>query len=108
MSNLIVNPHLPQLRMIPVPGLPLFRYECKVSNRWVSCNHSQAAVIVGVYYRRAKRLCVKLTEGSKTTVECQSVLSAGNQKHSALSTCAMAIRTNASGHLSSSGKSSGR
>ncbi|KXB43101.1 hypothetical protein HMPREF0208_02856 [Citrobacter koseri] len=53
MSNLIVNSHLPQLRMISVPGSPSFRYERRVSNRWVTCNHSRATAIVGVFNRRA-------------------------------------------------------
>ena len=108
MNSLTVNNRLPQLRGIPVPGTPLFRYERRLSNRWVPCNHSRAVSIVGVYNRRAKRLCANLTEGSKTTAGCLSVLSAGNQKHNALSTCVMATRTNASAHLSISGKSSGR
>nr|DAZ18063.1 MAG TPA: hypothetical protein [Caudoviricetes sp.] len=108
MSSLTAFDRLPQLRMIPVSGTPLFRYERRLSNRWVPCNHSRAVSIVGVYNRRAKRLCANLIEGSKTTAECQSVLSAGSQKHSALSICVMATRTNASAHLSISGKSSGR
>ena len=55
MSNLTVNSHLPQLRMIPVPGAPLFRYERMVAGRWVSCNHSRAVSIVGVFNRRAAK-----------------------------------------------------
>nr|DAI88511.1 MAG TPA: hypothetical protein [Caudoviricetes sp.] len=108
MSSLTAFNRLPQLRMIPVSGTPLFRYERRLSNRWVPCNHSRAVSIVGVYNRRAKRLCANLTEGSKIIAECQFVLSAGSQKHSALSTCVMDIHTNASAHLSISGKSSGR
>ncbi|EBS5029330.1 peptidase [Salmonella enterica subsp. enterica serovar Give] len=92
MSSVTAFNRLPQLRMIPVSGTPLFRYERRLSNRWVPCNHSRAVSIVGIYNRRVKRLCANLTEGSKTTAECQSVLSAGSQKHSALSICVMAIR----------------
>lgn len=95
MSSLTAFNRLPQLRMIPVSGTPLFRYERRLSNRWVPCNHSRAVSIVGVYNRRAKRLCANLTEGSKTTAECQSVLSAGSQKHSALSIFAKTTRMSA-------------
>lgn len=48
MNSLTVNNRLPQLRGIPVPGFPLFRYERMVSGRWVPCNHSRAKGIVGV------------------------------------------------------------
>jgi hypothetical protein len=72
MTSLTAFNRLPQLRMIPVPGAPLFRYERRIANRWVPCNHSRAVAIVGVYYRKAKRLCAKLTEGSKTTEDPRS------------------------------------
>lgn len=49
MSNLIVNLRLPQLRMRPVTGAALFRYERMVCGKWVSCNHSRATAIVGVF-----------------------------------------------------------
>lgn len=55
MSNLTENCHLPQLRMHPVPGVPLFRYVCMVRGKWVSCNHSSAYMIVGVFNRRAAK-----------------------------------------------------
>ncbi len=53
MSNLTAIPHLPQLRSIPLPEAPSFRYERMVAGRWVPCNHSRAALIVGVFNRRA-------------------------------------------------------
>nr|DAJ95744.1 MAG TPA: hypothetical protein [Caudoviricetes sp.] len=109
MTSLTAFNRLPQLRMIPVQGTPLFRYERRISNRWVPCNHSRAAAIVGVYYRKAKRLCAKLTEGSKTTTACPSVLFAGSQKRGALSTCARTMNTvNVSARSSSFSASSGR
>lgn len=55
MSNLTINSHLPQLRCKPVrnalPPEPL-RYERRISNRWVPCNHKRAKAIVGVIKRR--------------------------------------------------------
>lgn len=109
MNSLTVNNRLPQLRGIPVTGTSSFRYERMVSGRWVACNHSRAIGIVGVFQRRAKRLCANLTEGSEITVECQSVLFAGNQKHSGLSTCVKDTSTvNASARLNSFNASSGR
>lgn len=51
MSNLISISHLPQLRVILIPGLPLL-YERMVLGRWVPCNHSRASGIVGVFNRR--------------------------------------------------------
>ncbi|CAH3775219.1 hypothetical protein AI2694V1_3124 [Enterobacter cloacae] len=86
MTSLTAFNRLPQLRMIPVPGAPLFRYERRIANRWVPCNHSRAVAIVGVYYRKAKRLCAKLTEGSKTTEGSPFGLSGGNQRLNELST----------------------
>jgi len=53
MSNLTAIPRLPQLRSFPLPDAPLFRYERMVAGRWVACNHSRAALIVGVFNRRA-------------------------------------------------------
>lgn len=93
MNSLTAKNRLPQLRMIPIPGVPLFRYERRVSNRWVACNHSRAAGVVGVYYRRAKQLCASLTDGSKTEGEFPSTLSAGSQKLSELSIFAKTMST---------------
>lgn len=93
MNSLTVKNRLPQLRMIPIPGVPLFRYERRVSNRWVACNHSRAAGVVGVYYRRAKQLCASLTDGSETEGGSPSTSSAGSQKLSELSTCAKTMNT---------------
>lgn len=102
MNSLTAKSRLPQLRMIPVPGAPLFRYERRLSNRWVSCNHSRAAAIVGVYYRKAKQLCAKSTVDSKTSTASLCGLSDGSQKRSALSTCGKVTSMNASVRLSSS------
>lgn len=104
MNSLTAKSRLPQLRMIPVPGAPLFRYERRLSNRWVSCNHSRAAAIVGVYYRKAKQLCAKSTADSETTTESRYGLSGGSQKNSALSIFVKrkAMSMNASARLSSS------
>lgn len=108
MTSLTAFNRLPQLRMIPVPGAPLFRYERRIANRWVPCNHSRAVAIVGVYYRKAKRLCAKLTEGSKTTEVSPFGLSGGSLKRGVLSTCEQGMSTSASAHLSYSGRNSGR
>ena len=102
MNSVTVNNRLPQLRMIPVPGLPLFRYERRVANRWVACNHSRATAIVGVYYRRAKALCANSTAGLKTAGGAPFASSAGNQKRSALSICGLATHTNAPARFKSS------
>lgn len=87
MNSLTAKNRLPQLRMIPIPGAPLFRYERRVSNRWVACNHNRALGVVGVFYRRAKRLCASLTAGSKTEGASLSTSYAGSRKPSALSIC---------------------
>lgn len=107
MNSLTVNNRLPQLRMIPVPGQPLFRYERRISNRWVACNHSRARAIVGVYYRRAKALCANSKGGLKTAGVYPSVSSAGNQSRTALSICGLATHTNASAHSKFSNATSG-
>lgn len=93
MNSVTVKNRLPQLRMIPIPGVPLFRYERRVSNRWVACNHSRAAGVVGVYYRRAKRLCASLTDGSETEGVYPSTLSAGSQRPGELSIFAKTMNT---------------
>nr|DAI84185.1 MAG TPA: hypothetical protein [Bacteriophage sp.] len=105
MTSLTAFNRLPQLRMIPVPGAPLFRYERRIANRWVPCNHSRAVAIVGVYYRKAKRLCAKLTEGSKTTEGSPFELSGGSQRLNELSTCGMVITTNVSDRSNNSSAS---
>lgn len=102
MNSLTAKSRLPQLRMIPVPGTPLFRYERRLSNRWVSCNHSRAAAIVGVYYRKARQLCANSIAGSETSTASLCGLSVGSQKRSALSTCGKVTSMNASARLSSS------
>nr|DAK02876.1 MAG TPA: hypothetical protein [Caudoviricetes sp.] len=105
MTSLTAFNRLPQLRMIPVPGAPLFRYERRIANRWVPCNHSRAVAIVGVYYRKAKRLCAKLTEGSKTTEGSPFGLSGGSQRLNELSTCGMVMTTNVSARSNNSSAS---
>lgn len=105
MSNLTAIPRLPQLRSFPLPDAPLFRYERMVAGRWVACNHSRAVAIVGVYYRKAKRLCAKLTEGSKTTEGSPFELSGGSQRLNELSTCGMVITTNVSARSNNSSAS---
>nr|DAL63548.1 MAG TPA_asm: hypothetical protein [Caudoviricetes sp.] len=109
MNSLTAICRLPQLRMIPVPGQPLFRYERRISNRWVACNHSRARAIVGVYYRRAKALCVNSTDGLKTTTAFLSRSSDGSQKPGALSICEKVMSTaNVSARSNSSSESSGK
>nr|DAZ17304.1 MAG TPA: hypothetical protein [Caudoviricetes sp.] len=108
MSNLIVNLQLPQLRMYPIPGVSSFRYERMVCGKWVECNHSRARGVVGVFNRRAKALCEKLTGSSKTTMAIQSELSAGSLRHVASSTCGKAIPTSALAHSISFNASSGK
>lgn len=53
MNSVTTKCRFPQLRSTPVPGVPLFRYERMVLGKWVSCNHSRAKAIVGVFNRRA-------------------------------------------------------
>jgi len=106
MNSLTAKSRLPQLRMIPVPGVPQFQYERRLSNRWVSCNHSRAAAIVGVYYRRAKQLCANSTEGSETSMAFLCGSSAGSPKRSALSICDKAMSMSASARSTSSGVNS--
>nr|DAT42205.1 MAG TPA: hypothetical protein [Caudoviricetes sp.] len=108
MSNLIVNLHLPQLRMYPVPGVSSFRYERMVGGKWVECNHSRARGVVGVFNRRAKALCEKLTGSSKTTTVSPSRSSAGSQKRSVSSSCEKGIPMSALAHSISSNVSSGK
>ncbi len=109
MNSLTAYRRLPQLRMIPVPGVPLFRYERRLSNRWVPCNHSRAVAVVGVYYRRAKALCESLTDGSGTITACPSKLSAGSLKPAALSICGkVTSMESASVRSSNSSASSGK
>jgi hypothetical protein len=97
MSNLIVNLQLPQLRMRPIPGVSRFGM-----NAWYaengSCNHSRATAVVGVFNRRVKALCAKLTESSKTTMASPSELSAGSLRRIVSFTCGKAIRTSALAH----------
>ncbi len=88
MNSLTANNRLPQLRGIPVHGTSLFRYERMVSGRWIPCNHSRAIAIVGVFQRRAKRICEHSTDGLKTATASQSGLSGGSQKLNGLYTCA--------------------
>ena len=54
MSSLTAFNHLPQLRMIPVSGTPLFGMNAKYQNRWVSRNPSRASFNCGVYNRGGK------------------------------------------------------
>lgn len=93
---------LPQLRMIPVPGTSLFRYERRLSNRWVACNHSRARAIVGIYSRKAKQLCANLIGDLKTTGESPSELSGGSHRLDALYTFAKGTIMSASALLSNS------
>ncbi len=102
MNSLTVNNRLPQLRGIPVYGTTLFRYERMVSGRWIPCNHSRAIAIVGVFQRRAKRICEHSTDGLKTVTASLSGLSGGNQKLNGLYTCATDMSMSASVHSSSS------
>lgn len=96
MNSLTAKNRLPQLRMIPVPGLPLFRYERRVANRWVACNHSRAMAIVGVWRRKGESLCVKSTGDSGTTAASRFGLSGGSQRPDASYTCEMGTSMNAS------------
>lgn len=98
MNILTAKSRLPQLRMRPVPGTPLFRYERRVLNRWVSCNHSRASRIVGVFNRKAKKLCGMSTGGSVTEEASPSVLFGGSQNRGELSICGTATPMNASAH----------
>lgn len=108
MNSLTVNNRLPQLRGIPVYGTTLFRYERMVSGRWIPCSHSRAIAIVGVFQRRAKRICEHSTDGLKTVTASQSGLSGGNQKLNGLYTCATDMSMSASVHSNSSSVNSGK
>ena len=107
MSSVTAFNRLPQLGMIPVSGHnrrgetpPLFGMNAEIikTASGFRVNHSGAVSIVGVHNRRAKRSSANFNRRLKITAECQSVLSAGSQKHSALSICVMATRTNALFH----------
>lgn len=102
MNILTAKSRLPQLRMRPVPGTPLFRYERRVLNRWVSCNHSRASRIVGIFNRKAKKLCGMSTGGSVTEEASLSVSFGGSQNRGELSICGVTTPTNASNHSKSS------
>lgn len=108
MSNLIVNLRLPQLRMRPVTGAALFQYERMVCGKWVSCNHSRATAIVGVFNRRVKALCAKLTESSETTMASPSESYGGNVRPIASFTSGKAIRTSVLAHSISFNENSGK
>lgn len=98
MNILTAKSRLPQLRMKPVPGTPLFRYERRVLNRWVSCNHSRASRIVGVFNRKAKKLCGMSTGGFVTEEASPSESYGGSQNRGELSICGTATPMNASAH----------
>lgn len=102
MNILTAKSRLPQLRMRPVPGTPLFRYERRVLNRWVSCNHSRASRIVGVFNRKAKKLCGMSTGGSGTEEASPSVSFGVSQNRGGLSICGLITPMNASARSSSS------
>lgn len=102
MNSLTAKSRLPQLRMKPVPGTPLFRYERRVLNRWVSCNHSRASQIVGVFNRKAKKLCGMSTGGFVTEEASPSVSFGGRQNRGELSVCGLTTPTNASARSISS------
>lgn len=102
MNSLTAKSRLPQLRMRPIPGTPLFRYERRVLNRWVSCNHSRARRIVGVFNRKAKKLCGISTGGFVTEEASPSVSFVGSQNRAALSIYGVTTPTNASNHSISS------
>ncbi len=108
MNSVTAFNRLPQLRAIPVPGTRLFRYEIRIANRWISCNHSAAYVAVGIYLRGMKRLCEKLTADSGTAGVSPSVLSAGNRKVIALSICGLATPMSVSAHSTFSNVISGK
>lgn len=102
MNSLTAKSRLPQLRMKPVPGTPLFRYERRVLNRWVSCNHSRASRIVGVFNRKAKKLCGISTGGFVTEEASPSVSFGGSQNRGGLSICGLTTPMNASARSISS------
>jgi hypothetical protein len=102
MNILTAKSRLPQLRMRPVPGTPLFRYERRVLNRWVSCNHSRASRIVGVFNRKAKKLCGMSTGGFVTEEASPSASFGGSQNRGELSICGLTTPMNASARSSSS------
>lgn len=102
MNSLTAKSRLPQLRMRPVPGTPLFRYERRVLNRWVSCNHSRASRIVGVFNRKAKKLCGISTGGFVTEEASPSVSYGGSQNRGGLSICGLNTPMNASARSISS------
>ncbi len=56
MNSLTAFNRLPQLKAIPIPGTPMYRYVQKIAGNWVSCNHSRVTAIVGVYNRKVKAL----------------------------------------------------
>lgn len=101
-----------QLIARPMPGgkdPAQFVYGVMVSGCFEPVCYQFADWVVGDFNGQAEKVeCEHSTDGLKIATASQSGLSGGSQKHSALSICVMATRTNASAHLSISGKSSGR
>lgn len=101
-----------QFRCLPLVGKDAqFGYVEIINNAADGGNYQPADLMVEAFVQmneKGREEWLKLTGGSEITTEFPSELSAGSQKHSALSICVMATHTNASAHLSISGKSSGR
>lgn len=107
MNSVTAINRLPQLRAIPVPGTPLFQYERMVSGRWVACNHSRAAGVVGVFNRKARKLtCRNSTVTTSIPAASKFMLSAMTGKSSRSSTGAPVIRTTACSLLNGSARNS--
>lgn len=102
MNSLTANNRLSQQLVVSVAEHLLLRHECRLPNHLAVSNHRELYLTVG------GELCRNLTAGFVTEEGFMSMLFVGSQKHSALSICVMATHTNASAHLSISGKSSGR
>lgn len=105
MNSLTVNNRLPQLRLYPSHGFPPFRYVRMVSGNHTPRNHRSAGSTVG------ETACTCLTDGLRTGEGGMSMLSAGNRKPNALSTCAKGIPMSAlarCGNLKGSSQSAKR
>lgn len=101
-----------QFRCLPLVGKDAqFGYVEIINNAADGGNYQPADLMVEAFVQmneKGREEWLKLTEGSKTTEGSPFGLSGGSLKRGVLSTCEQGMSTNASAHLSISGKSSGR
>ncbi|WP_425347758.1 Rha family transcriptional regulator, partial [Salmonella enterica] len=86
MNSLTANNRLSQQQVVSVAEHLLLRHECRLPNHLAVSNHRELYLTVG------GELCRNLTAGFVTEEGFMFMLFVGNQKLSALSICARAIR----------------